>query len=193
MQYIQPTLRPDHTVSKLRRYTTVAGIKLPKVLDDRCTELEVIYTEVLPEARQWNSDAQAELADHVNNLPREDIQAILDHVSAGKTADWEMPEDREAEAHGTPKADDPLIVWTDGRPCTRSAVDHLVRGLPAPRKSPRACAGCSFGLRQEAHGEGLPCSSPWESSHPVSNRSLDGCRQGPASPDSHPPLNRASS
>lgn len=33
-----------------------------------------------------------------------------------------------AEAHGSPAADDPLIVRTDSRPCTRSAVDHLVRG-----------------------------------------------------------------
>ena len=32
------------------------------------------------------------------------------------------------EKHGKPKAEDPLIVRADGRPCTRSAVDHLVRG-----------------------------------------------------------------
>lgn len=33
-----------------------------------------------------------------------------------------------AETHGAPAAVDPLIVRTDGRPCTRGAVDHLVRG-----------------------------------------------------------------
>ena len=33
-----------------------------------------------------------------------------------------------AEAHGSPAADNPLIVRADVRPCTRSAVDHLVRG-----------------------------------------------------------------
>jgi len=32
------------------------------------------------------------------------------------------------ETHGTPEPGDPLIVRTDGRPCTRSALDHLVRG-----------------------------------------------------------------
>ena len=32
------------------------------------------------------------------------------------------------EDHGTPGAVDPLIVRSDGRVCTRSALDHLVRG-----------------------------------------------------------------
>lgn len=49
-------------------------------------------------------------------LPPE-TAAVLRHYLAGRT-----------ETHGTPNAQDPLIVRTDGRPCTRSAVDHLVRG-----------------------------------------------------------------
>jgi len=49
-------------------------------------------------------------------LPPE-TAAVLRHYLAERTA-----------AHGTPAAKDPLIVRTDGRACTRSAVDHLVRG-----------------------------------------------------------------
>ena len=48
-------------------------------------------------------------------LPPE-TAAVLHHYLAERT-----------ETHGTPDAQDPLIVRTDGRPCTRSALDHLVR------------------------------------------------------------------
>ena len=50
------------------------------------------------------------------------------------------------EILGSPDADDALIVRSDGRPCTRSAVDHLVHGWfrRAGRTPPRGALAHSL-------------------------------------------------